>query len=151
MNRIEAVRCLTLANFLDELPMEKWNFDTWVGGQWQGNPDLSCGTTACAFGWAATIPEFQALGLRLQPSNSGVGGFPTVDDDLFQSSHYAPPRAARVIFGLSGVEYDMIFTYRGYEGDEELEDENGDVVVTPVVVAKTLRRYAYEYFPELKP
>ena len=63
-------RLLKLADFLDRLPPKRFNYATWVGGDWDGRQDLSCGTTACALGWACTIPAFRRLGLRL--SSYGV-------------------------------------------------------------------------------
>lgn len=56
---------------------EVFNLATWVGNDdvpWEGKEDLSCGTSACAMGWATTIPEFKQLGLhleRLSPSGQG--------------------------------------------------------------------------------
>jgi hypothetical protein len=50
-------RLLKLADFLDALPPERFNYGSWVGDDWKGMQDLSCGTTACALGWATTIPE----------------------------------------------------------------------------------------------
>lgn len=50
LTRLEA-----LAQFLRELPRKKFNYDQWVGDDYQGKPDISCGTTACAFGWATVI------------------------------------------------------------------------------------------------
>lgn len=58
-------RLLKLAAFLEKLPPERFDYDRWVGNDWLGEPDLSCGTAACALGWATTIPEFRRLGLRL--------------------------------------------------------------------------------------
>ncbi len=58
-------RLLLLADFLDKLPPERFNYAAWVGHDWKEMEDLSCGTTACALGWAATMPEFRKLGLRL--------------------------------------------------------------------------------------
>lgn len=56
---------------------ERFNLATWVGNDdvpWEGMDDLSCGTTACAMGWATTIPEFKELGLRLERNSfSGQG------------------------------------------------------------------------------
>jgi hypothetical protein len=62
---VNTSRLRTLAAFLRTLPPERFNYAHWVGDDWQGAPDLSCGTTACALGWATTIPEFRAAGLRL--------------------------------------------------------------------------------------
>lgn len=50
-------RLLRLAAFLDTLPPERFDYRTWVGKDWQGKADLSCGTTACALGWAMTLPD----------------------------------------------------------------------------------------------
>lgn len=58
-------RLLKLAAFLDTVPRQRFNYETWVGASWQGAPDLSCGTTACALGWAASMPTFRRLGLHL--------------------------------------------------------------------------------------
>ena len=58
-------RLLKLANFLEQLSRERFDYAHWVGGDWKGAIDLSCGTTACAGGWATTMPEFRRLGLFL--------------------------------------------------------------------------------------
>lgn len=55
-----------LADFLETVPKERFRYDVWVGKDWKGKPDLSCGTRACAAGWATTMPEFRRLGLRLE-------------------------------------------------------------------------------------
>lgn len=53
----------------DNVKDDKFNLSTWVGNDeipWGGMQDLSCGTTACAMGHAASIPSFQEQGLRLE-------------------------------------------------------------------------------------
>lgn len=60
-------RLLKLAAFLETVPRERFNYGHWVGENWRGAPDLSCGTTACALGWATVMPEFRRLGLYLSP------------------------------------------------------------------------------------
>lgn len=45
-----------LADFLDTLPTSRFNFRRYFGHDW--TPE-QCGTTACALGWATTIPEFK--------------------------------------------------------------------------------------------
>ena len=62
-------RLTTLANFLKTVPKQRFDFTRWVGKSYQGKADLSCGTTACAVGWATTIPTFRQLGLFLQRSS----------------------------------------------------------------------------------
>jgi hypothetical protein len=72
MNKI---RLLILANFLDTVPLNKFNLDSWRDGRvedWyegftgvtdQDLADVSCGTTGCAIGHACAIPEFIEKGL----------------------------------------------------------------------------------------
>lgn len=62
--RVGNRRLLKLARFLERLPPKRFNYNTYVGADWKGDAKL-CGTTACAIGWATTIPEFRKLGLRL--------------------------------------------------------------------------------------
>jgi hypothetical protein len=56
---------LLLADRLDEVPVKQFFYGSWVGSDWGGKADLSCGTTACAGGWATTIPALRKLGLVL--------------------------------------------------------------------------------------
>lgn len=71
-----------LATLLEELPPERFDYFVWVGATWQGQRDLSCGTVACAAGWATTLPSYQAKGLFL-----GQG----LDDDFaLESSIFYP-------------------------------------------------------------
>lgn len=58
-------RLLKLAEFLRALPRKRFDYSTWVGEDWKGAPDLSCGTTACALGWATVVPSIRRAGLRL--------------------------------------------------------------------------------------
>lgn len=73
--RIGDARLLKLCTErLDTLPPGRYDHSTWVGGDWGGKTDLSCGTTACAMGWATTIPSFRRLGLKLDPTYKIVFG-----------------------------------------------------------------------------
>jgi hypothetical protein len=62
--RLHADRLYRLADYLYVLETKKFNFTSWVNGFFEEDK-LECGTTACALGHAATMPEFRALGLRL--------------------------------------------------------------------------------------
>lgn len=58
---------LKLATFLDNLPRKKFEFERWFGDlAKEPKADLSCGTKACALGWAATIPAFKKLGAGIE-------------------------------------------------------------------------------------
>lgn len=59
MNRL---RLAILGQFLLTVPEEKFNLEHW-----------QCSTTACAVGWACSIPEFQQQGLSIgEPWGDGI-------------------------------------------------------------------------------
>jgi hypothetical protein len=60
---VNAAALLKLADLLESLPPERFDYCMWAGSDWSPESGLSCGTTACALGWATTIPE---LGLELR-------------------------------------------------------------------------------------
>lgn len=81
-------RLLKLAAFLRTLPRRRFDYTNWVGIDWKGAKDFSCGTTACALGWATTMPAFQRLGLRMGrrdqwPKLYRNGNLDTITDRLF--------------------------------------------------------------------
>lgn len=57
---------IELANYLDTVPENRFNYATWTSNDWNKDPH-TCGTTACALGWATQIPSFKKLGLRFTP------------------------------------------------------------------------------------
>jgi hypothetical protein len=72
MNRhVSDQRLLKLAAYLRTVPPKRFDYRHWVGRDWKGAPDLSCGTTACALGHAASMPAFRKLGLHLKRASSG--------------------------------------------------------------------------------
>jgi hypothetical protein len=54
-----------LRKILAKVPRERFDMNRWVGADWKGAKNLSCGTSACAAGWATTDPWFRRRGLRL--------------------------------------------------------------------------------------
>lgn len=93
-------RLLKLADFLDALPPARFDYGVWVRSDWQGSSDLSCGTAACALGWATTIPEFRKMGLRLvRRFKSGV--------PVYKSREGAS--AAAAFFGVTDEEAFYLF------------------------------------------
>lgn len=76
---MHADRLRRLAFYLrNDIKDEVFNLATWVGNDdvpWEGKDDLSCGTSACAMGWATTIPEFKQLGLHLERFSPSGQGF----------------------------------------------------------------------------
>lgn len=111
-------RLLKLAAFLRTVPRRRFDYSTWIGEDWKGAQDLSCGTTACAMGWAATMPEFRRLGLRLDE------GVPSLDGngDGFD--------AAQELFGLELSESIDLFA-----------PDDGEANATPKQVAKKIEQF----------
>jgi hypothetical protein len=62
---VNAAALLKLADLLESLPPERFDYSIWAGDSWNPQVPLKapvCGTPACALGWATTLPE---LGLEL--------------------------------------------------------------------------------------
>lgn len=111
-------RLLRLAKLLEALPPERFNFNVWVGANWKGSSDLSCGTSACALGWATTIPQFREFGLRLvrNPAYSigGGGGYVALYPRGSAARSVGLQRAVHVeagavIFGVTSAEAGLLF------------------------------------------
>jgi len=65
MNKHHINRLEKLYTFLGTVKPKKFNFGSWANSE-SGKPDVNvCGTTACALGWAASMPEFRKRGLKL--------------------------------------------------------------------------------------
>lgn len=97
----------TLARALTEVPEGQFEFNRWAGEGWTGTTDLSCGTPACAIGWATTMPEFQALGLRLVKVRGQVG---VTNREIFadEADHFdAFTESIRTIKHLFGLTHDQ--------------------------------------------
>ncbi len=121
-------RLLVLADFLETLPPERFDYGRWAGESWKGKPDLSCGTTACALGWATTIPEFRKLGLRLY-RKPGAEWTEVVlgklkDIKIQYMEHPMGTDAAEAVFGLDYYESRYLFMpgSRLYDPDDEMYD-----------------------------
>lgn len=85
-----AIRRLTkLADFMDSLPKEAnkhFDMGAWLWKKEGPYPDeigpkdpWKCGATACALGWAATVPDFRKRGLRVAPYR-GCGNLAAASD-----------------------------------------------------------------------
>lgn len=104
MNAQQRANLEILVEFLKtSIPKARFDFSKWVGPEWKGKPDLSCGTTACALGWATTIPELRAQGLKLFKDEQGAK-FPVMEKYLNKVPHMDPLDLAilscQVLFGI---------------------------------------------------
>lgn len=122
-------RLLKLAAYLRTVPPRRFNYNRWVGDDWEGAPDLSCGTTACALGWATVMPEFRRLGLKMKEDEGG--GYVVLGDDTNVWTDPDPSiNAAVQVFGLTEDEALLLFT-PGYDED----------TATPKQVAKKIEKF----------
>lgn len=137
-------RLAILRDFLRNLklaPDQKFNMGTWGRHSIDELPtELMCGTTACAAGWATTIPEFKAAGLKLRwesrvwkhGQHEGgnyeavveVDGMPDDSHDYSMTSY----KALRYFFGT-----DEPFDPDNYESASY--DDDDEIVVQPSHVA----------------
>ncbi len=123
-------RLTELRDLLLTVPAKQFKFTSWVGLDWGGKPDLSCGTTACGFGWATTIPSLRDLGLGLYRSK---GGFVTVamsQEAVTENASTAAEKAGEEVFGLSPQEFNYLFIPReDYDDFGVFNEEDGDEYV----------------------
>ena len=120
-------RLLRLAALLRTLPRKRFDYTTWVGYDWEGDPDLSCGTTACALGWATTIPSLRRAGLALTPWAHG-GGSVTLN------GRFGALDAAEELFALEDFEARLLFAPWGASESR----------ATPKQVAKKIEKFVAE-------
>ena len=98
-------RILKLADYVEKIPRPKFNFNHFVGIDWEGAPDLSCGTSACAFGHASAMPFFQKLGVYLKRSKGCTYAAPA----LKGSPRFTFEHVSEIIFGLDAYETHALF------------------------------------------
>lgn len=127
-------RLLLLAKFLEELKRGLFNYGHWTGEDWGGKADLSCGTTACALGWASAMPVFNKLGLIL--NDEGV--------PYDRKTGEIEREAALRIFGLDADEAGALFMGDGLfsgKGSGELLLKGVEFHKSAKEVAKRIRKF----------
>ena len=120
-------RLLKLAAFLQTVPRERFDYNTFVGDDWKGAQNLSCGTQACALGWAATMPTFRRLGLYLKQT-----GYPALKGDTRSDAF----EAAAKLFGISISDAYALFSPM-YNWDTGIDEGSA----TPKYVARKIRNF----------
>lgn len=105
---IFAQRLHTLTQFLEAVPPKKFRFSHFIGKEWQGDPELSCGTTACGMGFGVLLFG-KECGVELVRDLVYGAFFPLV----VGSSKLLPPgsvdEAGKVMFDLEEDEVDRLF------------------------------------------
>jgi hypothetical protein len=108
MNKDRLMKLVRKLRFVQKNKPTKFNYARWVGQDWKGKADLSCGTTACALGFATTIPEFRKFGLRLHKTIDG--GYVSWNNVHMGSGLNSSLYAAEQLFGISRDEANYLFT-----------------------------------------
>ena len=102
---MNAERLLKVCEVLSKVPAKKFDLAIWIDRDRDNYGKGTCGTVACAIGWAAQDPWFKRRGLRLNeydlPKVRGFDNTPTWDaisaffdidvyevQYLFLSAHY---------------------------------------------------------------
>ena len=127
---------------------ERFDYQEWVGRNWKGKADLSCGTTACALGWATTIPALRRRGLRLYLSASnfvkgyvGIAGHPPEQNGLGSAQNSI--EAAMEALLLDEDEAQFLFYPANWfdRGGERAPDDEA----TALEVAEHIERFVHQY------
>lgn len=131
-------RLLAVARKLRSIRREQFYFGNWASPEWQGKPDLSCGTTACGLGWATTIPSLRKAGLRIV--RRAGGHIPVLGDHV---PHYGTDAAAE-LFGITFYEAAFLFLPEIYNDEGEKSPARD---CTPKQLARHIERFCRRRFP----
>ena len=121
-----------LADFLDTLPPERFDYGRWVGEGWKGDRDLSCDATACAGGHATTLSSFRKARLYLVQAPGwrppGIVACMTDDGPIFGIDAMAH------VLGIDYVDAAYLFVPAPYGSSPDRD-------ATPAEVAAHIRRW----------
>jgi len=120
-------RLLLLAEFLrTKVPEDRFKMHYWVAPGWKGSQTLSCGTSACALGWAATVPALRRAGLRLVRGDWDIwDNVPLVGWRNPRTGRVLknPEEAAARVFGLDGAGFTELFADAEFMTPTEKADQ----------------------------
>ena len=123
-------RLRTLQKFLrTKVNPDRFDMEEWAGEIKNGKP--ACGTSACALGWATTIPSFRKAGLRMTKTKqigyiyvtiTGMRHNYTKEQYSSHVSLHRSLKAAMKFFDITYTEADYIFANDVYTcGQEGIE------------------------------
>lgn len=115
-------RLLKLADYLETVPERAFNMAAWRD---------ECGTSGCALGHACEIPEFAAIGLKIEFCRKARIYMPVLNG----SHGYA---AAEALFGIDGDEAEYLFNPWRYSFFKRCAE------ITPQAVAARIREFVHQ-------
>lgn len=135
MEKKYAKRLLKLADFLETLPTQCFNYSTY--GERAG-----CGTAGCAIGWACAMPSFKKFGVEIyDPTPARDFSHLHAKVDGAYSSFFG---AAVRLFNVTRDQYDKLFIPGFTGGDYSGLPGNA----SPDAVAAHIRTKVAEWCPE---
>ncbi len=94
--KVKHQRLLALANFLDDLPSDRFHMPAWVS---LDATEHSCGTAGCACGWAATLFQKEGFILRSESYRGTLIFYPALNDG--KEKVQVPERIFAEFFGIT--------------------------------------------------
>ena len=143
-------RLLKLADLLHNLPRKRFKYNAWgignptleAGTNLLSNPE-SCGTSACALGWAVALPFAKEAGFTLRTA-APYGFNIYADQPLSAEAAFfcydkwvSPLKVARTLFGVSDDEFRFLFYPNRMCFISRLDE-----TATPKRVARHIRNFA---------
>ena len=137
---MKAALLLKLADLLDALPPERFDYAHWIGSDWQGDPDIHCGAAACALGWACTMPELRSVIELRMPGREPRAAHVALVGSPEQPGRMPPPwrlsfESAVVAFDITYSQAETLFAPgdgEGHEGEAPPEDAGPQAVATHI-------------------
>lgn len=130
LSKLAVCRLTKLADYMETVPRKHFNMRKWFGherthsleGRLNATKATYCGSVACAFGWAATIPAFQKAGLSY-----------VINEGFYLNGifHSFPPDAAATIFDIPLVSANFLFW----------NDDTLEAIETPKQWARLCRKF----------
>lgn len=147
-------RLMNLASFLDTIPEKNFDYSSYVDN-WDGKSQdlISCGSTACALGWAAMMPEIAALGVVLSPSETVKGlGYVTFTGDKITPNCNQSLDVGRKVFDLTIEEFYFLFMpdhHMSFDDEEETSYCSPDENASAKEVANHIRLFVRNKYRHL--
>ncbi len=113
---------LALAHRIRRVPPDQFNMRTVIDAGWSGELDVDMcfpkGISACAMGWAVTMPAFRAQGLKAEVFGGSFQPQLRLRDYSHDTSTFD---IARILFGITRSEAETLFNNNDRTADEQAE------------------------------
>lgn len=157
---MKTARLLYLADQLEKIPRKKFDFRSWSaldgesliderGDEAARSRFKACGTTACAIGWAASMPKFRRLKFKL--SREGEPSFVCSTEKHPGPQEYLGLGAISALFEISSDAAIFLFMPVGAAYPVSTLGMGLPKTATPKQVAARIRKFVKKYGPSRTP